>query len=863
MLLPPSLEYCGLTIILDKPSRFDNPQENKIIQGWAGTQFDSFLCPIIREQCEFRTMDDESSLRPGTKVVLLLGEESIRWAGLNKDNTLNEVRGNVLAELHHGITVIATYAPQDAMDRKDYSSDEEESNGSEGEEALKRHGITKRRNWKWWMMQDIAKAVRLLNQENVVLDTMDNYGYSRNIYPSILSVTQHLKDSFYKIKEALIISRDYSPHFYLDIETDRNLNITCIGFSFMADKQIYVVPIKNYDNKLAYDAALIRNFIRWLALIMSITTVVTHNGMFDLMVLALRYKIPFPKKTFDTMIAWHRCYPELEKSLGHLISYFLLRRYHKDDASYDPKNSADQILLMDYNANDVFTMRLIHERMLAELVKRKAYNSAIFACSMMRPYLTMMFQGMKLDKEAFIKEYVFLQRKKKIFDRCVGIVAKRPINPRSSKQVCKYLYEDLGLNCPNPDEPTNEKTLLKLLASYKTKTGKDTIPSVKLILASRECGKLASSMKFCFWSRDKYISHQDENDDSIYDRLTTAYILTGTDTFRLSSRALFKFKKSLTPKGWGTNVQNWDKMQRRFVIADKDKILIQVDQAGAEALIVAYLCRAGKFRELFEYNVKPHVFVALHLFSKVWSVKFGDELINQLLVLRPRDLKAHPGFKAVERLIKDSDNWPDKERYYFIAKMVCHAANYGMKGPTFQINVLQKSKGAIVLTLKEANWFLDMYHGLFPEIREWHRDTIAKSEYDRTLYNLFDEPRLFLEPKSETLNKQMFAFVPQSTVGEITNRAVVQMQNIIENGDINPEWWELDILQNNHDSLLSQCADQPDVIRASAETIHSALTPTLTYNGVTFKMKAEVQVGYNWGPYKKDYNEGGMKEYTL
>ena len=74
----------------------------------------------------------------------------------------------------------------------------------------------------------------------------------------------------------------------------------------------------------------------------------------------------------------------------------------------------------------------------------------------------------------------------------------------------------------------------------------------------------------------------------------------------------------------------------------------------------------------------------------------------------------------MKKAIASSDHWPSEERYYYIAKMICHASNYGIEPFALQLNILIKSEGTIVLTLKQAKAFLDLYHSLFPEIREWH-----------------------------------------------------------------------------------------------------------------------------------------------
>ncbi len=62
--------------------------------------------------------------------------------------------------------------------------------------------------------------------------------------------------------------------------------------------------------------------LRALAVALRDNTVVIHNALFDLFVLAYRYGIPAPPNVYDTMLAHHRLFPEVEKSLGHCISLY-------------------------------------------------------------------------------------------------------------------------------------------------------------------------------------------------------------------------------------------------------------------------------------------------------------------------------------------------------------------------------------------------------------------------------------------------------------------------------------------------------------------------------------------------------------
>ncbi len=339
-------------------------------------------------------------------------------------------------------------------------------------------------------------------------------------------------------------------------------------------------------------------------------------------------------------------------------------------------------------------------------------------------------------------------------------------------------------------------------------------------------------------------------------RNSTQYIISGTKFLRLGSRSILN--------KFGTNLQNIEKDARRMYIADDNKLLNQRDQSGAEALIVAYLCRNGNFRELFLNNIKPHVFVALHLFRDIWKEKIRAENldihadIDELCNTSIANLYNNPFFKSVDKLIKSSDNWPPSERYYYIAKMVCHASNYGIRAGAFCINSLEKSRGKIVLTKKQAEYFLDMYHSLFPEIREWHREVEAQVSQTRILYNLFGEPLQFTGAlNKESDFKEAISAVPQSTVAEITNIACAQFQNYVE--DSGADW---DLLGNGHDSILTQSPENESI--DCQRIMKQFIEPELgSPRGEPFKMKSEGGTGRNWGPYSEKKNPDGLKEINI
>lgn len=331
-------------------------------------------------------------------------------------------------------------------------------------------------------------------------------------------------------------------------------------------------------------------------------------------------------------------------------------------------------------------------------------------------------------------------------------------------------------------------------------------------------------------------------------RNSCIYKLAGTETFRAASSSIF---------GYGCNLQNIEKSMRGLYWADEGKTFVQVDQSGAEALIVAYLCEPGRFRELFLNDVKPHVFVAMNVFLEKWRILCKDLDVTSFAVTPIPELKKKEGWKILDTIIKESDNWKPSERYYYIAKMICHASNYGMKGAAFQMNVLEKSRGQIVLTKGQADDYLMRYHSLFPEITGWHSWVIQQLKHTGILYNLFGFPRQLTGRFDELDAKEWFAFCPQSTVGCITHIACTKLQQYIEQSG--RDW---DLLGNCHDSYLAQCpiGEERELAKVMLDFMCQELTSP---RGEKFRMRAEAQSGRNWAPYKKDKNEQGLQEIKL
>lgn len=185
-----------------------------------------------------------------------------------------------------------------------------------------------------------------------------------------------------------------------------------------------------------------------------------------------------------------------------------------------------------------------------------------------------------------------------------------------------------------------------------------------------------------------------------------------------------------------------------------------------------------------------------------------------------------------------------------------NSTNYDVHAPTFRMNILEKSGGKVVISHDEAVRFIDVKHTLYPEIRgSFHRWVQRQAEQHKMLYNLHGHPYTITSYEFLDSNwKELFAWIPQSTVGEITNIAYTRMFQYIS--EHKKPW---DLLANTHDSYLLQCplAEEKECGAKAREFMEQSFVSPI--DGAPFTMGSETQSGFNWGVCKKG-NDLGLRE---
>lgn len=425
-------------LVLPKPSRFDKANDS-VLAGPARRLCDETLGADTYDVCYAFDFDNN---RAGRSHIILTGQESLdAWAtGLS----LTAHRGFVQ---HMGPTkYVATFWPQDALDRQNYEADDEDADDKAAGNS-KDDAPTSRANYRFWFRADCAK---LFNTPAPVPD-----------------FDFQLVDNLTAAKE---LSCATGSTIYFDIETHPPSNtLTC--FSYAIDSG----PVRTvlvYD----YTATLTRNALPMLcglARAFARNKLVIHNAGFDLPFLALYHNIPPATDVEDTMLMQHRIWPEAEKSLAHAISLWTNAPYHKSEGgTWSPRNWAQQDRLLRYNAKDVATLRAVHRAIWHYVDSTKDPGlraSVVQVNTSTHDYMLAGFVGFPINLGRLGARRAKLNVAKTQLARLVRTLAGYDLNPGSSQHLADYFINRKGLaalsktesGAPCMDEANLRKYLLQ------------------------------------------------------------------------------------------------------------------------------------------------------------------------------------------------------------------------------------------------------------------------------------------------------------------------------------------------------------------------------------------------------------------
>lgn len=589
----------------------------------------------------------------------------------------------------------------------------------------------------------------------------------------------------------------------VDIETMRMSFVSCIGFSACRKgSHAICIPFTGPAGKV-WDAGeyhIIRDAIEDVLSDPSIEKA-GQNFHYDWSYLR-RDGYHVENYAFDTLVAQHAAWPEMPKDLGFLASIYTDEPYWKDEGK-DWRNVKDWNRYYTYNATDAAVTAELVEPLKREVERQGVQGVFEFEMSLIPVFVETTLRGIKFDtrlrkelKQKADEELKGLEEKLDSLlpedwtcKKCGGagtIGKKKPKTCPECKGKLKHI---------NPSSNAQLKELIYkrmgLPLATKKKTHKVTVDEDALVKLSLKHPHPIFEVLLRYRELRKEVEFLKVRVDT--DGRIRTSLSCNTDTGRLSS--------SSSPFGTGSNLQNIKRTgrMRELFVADEGKVLYSPDYSKAEAYAVAF--------------------------------ESGDETYINLL-MSGGDIHT---INAQTIFEKEDINYEERQ----LGKKVCHGLNYLMGDGTLCDSVVHELGPSYAISRRDAKRFREAYFAKFSGIKDWHDRLKRQLETTRTATNCFGRKRVFLgRPDASTL-KKFVAFIPQSTVADLCNRAIRRVREIEG----------LEFLLQVHDSFLLQGAEDADREKVVKEIVKAMSIP-MTIKGNTFTIPVDMKIGKTWGTAK-------------
>jgi DNA polymerase-1 len=555
-----------------------------------------------------------------------------------------------------------------------------------------------------------------------------------------------------------------------DIEVMRE-EVSCISFAtspydvicipFVTGMQDYFTPEQEGE------------IWRKIAAILEDKTIVKvgQNIVFDSTFLFRKYGIKC-HPVEDTMIGQAMMYPDFPKGLDFITSMHTKEPYYKDEGKKWFKFGGSDRDFWIYNAKDSAVCLEALPRIKADLQMINNLEAVEWQTRLVEPLVYLQDRGIKCDVKGMREEAESAGAEIIRLTALLNAMAGVTLNPNSPAQLKNYFYKTKGAT-PYYDRKTGTETTDKNALKRLSRKGHE---EAKVLLEIRRLSKLKGT----------YLDVTLDADN----RLRCSFNPVGTESGRLSS--------SETIFGTGTNMQNLPLEFRRYLLADDDCMMFNIDLSQAENRVVAYLGPEPAMISAFESGLDVHKQTAALIFGVPIS-EVSDE-------------------------IGSCDIGGGNFSQRFWGKKANHGLNYdlGYKTFAFYYEILEA----------DAKFICEKYHKAYPGVRQYHEWVRHQLSKDRTLTNLFGRKRLFLDRWGDELFKSAYSYIPQSSVAEIINRRglvyIYYNQHLFK---------PVDLLLQVHDSIVFQMNYKKYGWKEQAEClmlIKQSLEAPLTWRGTSF-----------------------------
>lgn len=510
---------------------------------------------------------------------------------------------------------------------------------------------------------------------------------------------------------------------------------------------------------------------------------VIHNAGFERLIMFRNYGIVV-NNVIDTSVKAAIALPALYKRLEVQVSIFTDMPYYKDEGkSHNPKVQQSEEYAR-YSAKDSCVLAEVDVGLTRELSRQSNLAASSRQHKLFDPTMFMGEYGIKVDvagvnkeKEQVLKELKELEEK---IHQTIG-----DINIRAPKQLMAYYYTTLGYppyhNVKTGALSMDEKALKRL----KIKEA----PGVAEILRFR--------------TLDAYRKYLEM--DLSGGRIRCAFNVGGTSQARTSAQK--------NVYGEGFNEQNLPARFKKFMLPDDGYTLYELDKEQAENRIVAYIAPEISMIRAFEEGQDVHALTGCLVFSVPY-----EEVKDIVRLPLIEAIKIHPGLQILGDGTKSLRDW---------GKRAGHGQNYRLGARTLAI-MYEMPEG-------QARIILNKYHQGWPGIQHYHNWVDNEVQSKGYLTNLFGRSRYFTE-HLQLAKQRGLSYIPQSTVGELTNQNGVVF---VWNNEICREVIPLNII---HDAILIQIPNTLSFAEHAMilKTIVRSLDMELAWKDFTFKIPTSI-----------------------
>jgi DNA polymerase I-like protein with 3'-5' exonuclease and polymerase domains len=524
----------------------------------------------------------------------------------------------------------------------------------------------------------------------------------------------------------------------VDIET-RGGHIACIGIAWskLAAICIPLMCVESNDGYWNIEEESSLMFMLYQLLTHPNCQVIGQNFIYDAQYF-YRWFHYIPRTKQDTMIGHHSVYSNLPKGLDYLHSLYGEHYvwWKSEGKTWDPKTGEEQLWV--YNCKDAVNTYEIAEEEDAMVGATGMTEVHDFQQRLFYPVLESMNRGVRVDVKRRAKFAQELLDEMADREAWITGVLGHSINLRSPKQMQGLFYDDLKqkviINRKTGTPTLNDEALQRIAIREPLLR-----PLVRRIAEYRSLGVFFST----------FVNAPLDSDG----RMRCSFNIAGTETYRFSS--------SENAFGNGLNMQNIPKggedddsdlempNVRSLFIPDPDFTFFDIDLDSADLRIVAW--------ESGEEEMKGMVNAGLKVYVEVGKEYFHD-----------------PSFSK-------------NHNKYGTFKSFCHGTHY-----LGQARNLAERTGLLV---HEAEKLQRWYFGKFPKVKAWQEDFKKRVSSDRVVSNIFGYKIHAFQRIEDSTFREMIAWLPQSTVACLINRAYVNIYDNLK---------EVQVLLQVHDSLAGQ-----------------------------------------------------------